>query len=169
MKVYFGHRLFTPENPTWGDPVVTIHDVITRDVTRDVTRDADAIRHCECRPLAIVTYHSPDGIEWGYPGSGPADLALSILTDYFEETPEQVLRALKSLWAPRSKAAALHQRFKAEFLANELRDQWQIRADVIEVWLRLPSVRVCLERLAEEDAELAEVRALEEVEHGTAN
>jgi hypothetical protein len=60
MKVYFGHRIFTPENPTWGDPVVTNHDVITR----DVARDADAIRPCECRPLATLTYHSPDGIEW---------------------------------------------------------------------------------------------------------
>lgn len=165
MKVYFGHRVFTPENPTWGDPVVTIHDVITR----DVTRDADAIRPCECRPLAIVTFHSPDGIEWGYPGSGPADLALSILADYFEETPELVLGALRTLWTPRSKAAALHQRFKAEFLANEQRDQWQIRADVIEVWLRSPSVRACLGGLAQEDAELAEIRRLEEAEHGTAD
>jgi hypothetical protein len=165
MKVYFGHRIFTPENPTWGDPVVTIHDVITR----DVARDADAIRPCECRPLAIVTYHSPDGIEWGYPGSGPADLALSILADYFEETPEQVLGALRSLWARRSKAASLHQRFKVEFLAHEQRDEWQIRADVIEVWLRSPSIGTCLDGLTEEDAELAEIRRLEEAEHGTAD
>jgi hypothetical protein len=27
-----------------------------------------------------VVKHSPTGIEWGYGGSGPADLALSILT-----------------------------------------------------------------------------------------
>ena len=110
MKVYFGHRVFTPDNPTWGDPVVAVHEVVTRDSAVDV----EALRPCDCRALQIVTYHSPDGIEWGYPGSGPADLALSILADYFEETPEQVLGALKSLWASRSKAAALHQRFKAD-------------------------------------------------------
>ena len=77
--------------------------------------------------------------------------------------------ALKSLWTPRSKAAALHQRFKAEFLASEQRDQWQIRADVIEVWLSSPSNRACLDRLAEQDLELAELRGLEVAEHGTAD
>jgi hypothetical protein len=34
------------------------------------------------RPLAHVVRHSPDGLEWGYGGSGPADLALSILCDH---------------------------------------------------------------------------------------
>ena len=165
MKVYFGHRVFTPDNPTWGDPAVAVHDV----VRREDAMDAEDIKPCDCRPLAIVTYHSPDGIEWGYPGSGPADLALSILADYFGEMPEQVQAALKSLWAPRSKAAALHQRFKAEFLASEQRDQWQIRADVIEVWLSSPSNRACLDRLAEEDIELAEIRDLQGAEHGPAD
>lgn len=28
-----------------------------------------------------IVYHSPTGFEWGYPGSGPADLALNILAD----------------------------------------------------------------------------------------
>jgi hypothetical protein len=165
MKVYFGHRVFTPDNPTWGDPVVAVHDVDRR----EDAMDAADIKPSDCRSLAIVTYHSPDGIEWGYPGSGPADLALSILADYFGETPEQVQAALKSLWAPRSKAAALHQRFKAEFLANEQRDEWEIRADVVEVWLSSPSNRACLDRLAEEDMELSEIQRLEVAEHGTAD
>lgn len=30
-------------------------------------------------PLAHVERHSPDGFEWGYAGSGPSDLALSIM------------------------------------------------------------------------------------------
>ena len=29
-----------------------------------------------------IERHSPDGFNWGYGGSGPADLALSILTDF---------------------------------------------------------------------------------------
>ncbi len=33
-------------------------------------------------PLPDVKRHSPDGFEWGYSGSGPADLALSILCDF---------------------------------------------------------------------------------------
>lgn len=28
-----------------------------------------------------IVYHSPTGFEWGYAGSGPADLALNILAD----------------------------------------------------------------------------------------
>lgn len=31
------------------------------------------------RPLLQLTYHSPTGFAWGYAGSGPSDLALSIL------------------------------------------------------------------------------------------
>lgn len=165
MKVYFGHRVFTPDNPTWGDPVVAVHDV----VTREDARNAEAIKPCNCRSLATVTYHSPDGIDWGYPGSGPADLALSILADYFGETHEQVLEALRSLWSPRSKAAALHQRFKDQFIANEQRDEWQIRADVIDVWLASTSNRASLERLTEEDAELAHIRELDEEERGASD
>lgn len=33
------------------------------------------------RVLKHIVRHSPDGFNWGYGGSGPADLALSILWD----------------------------------------------------------------------------------------
>jgi len=33
-------------------------------------------------PLKHIERHSPDGFQWGYYGSGPADLALSILHDF---------------------------------------------------------------------------------------
>jgi len=39
------------------------------------------------RPLPLrleVRNHSPTGFEWGYGGSGPAQLALAIMLDYFE-------------------------------------------------------------------------------------
>jgi hypothetical protein len=38
-------------------------------------------------PLVHIVLHSPTGIEWAYGGSGPADLALSILADHFGERP----------------------------------------------------------------------------------
>jgi len=47
-------------------------------------------------------YHSPDGFEWGYSGSGPAELALNILLYYLDE--EAAMR--------------LHQNFKAKFIAS---------------------------------------------------
>lgn len=33
------------------------------------------------KPLKHHVYHSPDGFEWGYGGSGPADLSRSILLE----------------------------------------------------------------------------------------
>jgi len=36
------------------------------------------------RSLELVN-HSPSGFEWGYSGSGPAQLALALLLDYTEE------------------------------------------------------------------------------------
>ncbi|MPZ50643.1 MAG: hypothetical protein GEU75_15325 [Dehalococcoidia bacterium] len=164
MKVYAGHRIRTLDNPSRGEPFVGVHDVLGRPPT-----SVDDLVTCECRNLTVVTYHSPTGIEWGYAGSGPADLALSILADYFGETPQQVQVALRSLWSARSKAAALHQRFKEDFLAQERRDEWQIRADVIDAWLASPSNRTCLERLAEQDAELARIRELDEEERGASD
>lgn len=37
------------------------------------------VEGADARPLLQLTYHSPTGFAWGYAGSGPADLALSIL------------------------------------------------------------------------------------------
>ena len=34
----------------------------------------------ECKPLTHIERHSPDGFEYGYAGSGPNDLSLSVLT-----------------------------------------------------------------------------------------
>ena len=38
-------------------------------------------------PSQAVQNHSPDGFEWGYPGSGPAQLALGILMDHTGDVP----------------------------------------------------------------------------------
>jgi hypothetical protein len=41
----------------------------------------------EMMPLPLrcdLVNHSPTGFSWGYAGSGPAQLALAILADYFE-------------------------------------------------------------------------------------
>ena len=51
------------------------------------TGDAAAVVGSPWRKLAgrnQVVNHSPDGFEWGYTGSGPAQLALAILCDHFE-------------------------------------------------------------------------------------
>lgn len=38
----------------------------------------------ELDPRNKVANHSPDGFEWGYTGSGPAQLSLAMLCDHFE-------------------------------------------------------------------------------------
>lgn len=73
------------------------------DVCRDcgvsdvvLTRDAagNPVTNVPCQ----VVVHSPTGFEWGYGGSGPADLALNILLLFTDRvTAEQSYQAFK--WA----------------------------------------------------------------------
>lgn len=44
--------------------------------------------------LPHIERHSPDGFNWGYGGSGPADTALSILTDCLGEREASILYQL---------------------------------------------------------------------------
>lgn len=68
-------------------------------------------------PLRHVVRHSPTGFQWGYGGSGPADLALSILTNCL---------------GPK-KADKLYQEFKWEFIAPAGRDLF-IEESKIRAW-----------------------------------
>ena len=52
--------------------------------------------------LKHIVMHSPTGLTWGYLGSGPADTALSILTDCLNEDD----------------ARCLYQQFKFDFVGS---------------------------------------------------
>jgi len=67
----------------------------------------------------VRVLHSPTGFEWGYGGSGPADLALNILLRF--TTPDR--------------AYQLHQDFKWRFLASMPLEGGVIRRRDIEAWL----------------------------------
>ena len=43
--------------------------------------------------------HSPDGFEWGYPGSGPAQLALAILADHLGDDEQALDLYQRFKWA----------------------------------------------------------------------
>jgi hypothetical protein len=144
MKVYWGTRISCPANETRGEPFVAVEDPL---------RPPQELTH--------IPFHSPDGFEWGYAGSGPADLALAILADHFGEGTEPVLAALRSLWAPRSKAAALHQDFKREFVTRLNRDEWRLDSEAIDAWLATSAIQARLKELARENAELNEIRRLD--------
>ncbi|GAI86031.1 unnamed protein product [marine sediment metagenome] len=96
MKIYKGRRL-NPDEGTISNVVVTVNS----------------------EPLKHRGYHSPDGFNWGYGGSGPADLARSILWDYLEEEPPGVL----------------YQNFKDTFVAT-WKDEWEITSDKIQDWIK---------------------------------
>lgn len=77
--------------------------------------------HEDGKPVRILAHqmrHSPDGFQWGYAGSGPADLARSILWDHLGRAVDP----------------GVYQAFKFAFVAN-WGDQWQITSVQIAEWL----------------------------------
>ncbi len=82
-------------------------------------------------PLHHVVYHSPNGFEWGYGGSGPADLALSILADYFGEKPTKT-----QLYRGHCRCWQHHQDFKWVFIAAAGTQGFTITEKQIENWLK---------------------------------
>jgi hypothetical protein len=85
--------------------------------TRTVYYDDELIR--PNRSQAICN-HSPDGFNWSYGGSGPAQLALAIM-----------LRAT----GDRHRALRLHQRFKWKFIATLPSQSCELEIAVIRDWL----------------------------------
>jgi len=61
--------------------------------------------------------HSPTGFEWGYEGSGPAQLALAILADLLVDDRE---------------AVRLHQKFKQDVIAKLPKPGWQLTGAKVE-------------------------------------
>lgn len=85
----------------------------------------------------IVTHHSPTGFEFGYGGSGPADLALNVCQAYLNM---QGYRGRKSkCWDGEcwTLAWVLHQDFKRDFVAAVPREGATIPFSVIENWFTL--------------------------------
>lgn len=75
-------------------------------------------------PLRLdLDNHSPDGFNWGYGGSGPAQLALALLADALDSDDEAVI---------------LHQRFKWKFIATIPQEQsWQMSVHEVRDKARL--------------------------------
>lgn len=101
-KLYTGKRL-NPDQKTASDSEVRVE-------FKD-GRPGYKLKH--------EVYHSPTGLSWGYGGSGPADLARSILADYLGETPNP----------------ALYQKFKWDFIAPIKTPEFVIDSTMISIWL----------------------------------
>lgn len=93
-KQYMGRRF--PE----GDAVVEVHE---NGIAKDLPLRFD------------ICNHSPTGFNWGYAGSGPAQLALAILADFKGKVP----------------TAKLYQEFKNRFIVGIKEDRWEITERMI--------------------------------------
>jgi len=82
------------------------------------------------KPLHHVKHHS-DAFEWGYGGSGPADLALSILADHLGERPTE-----KQLREGRCLCWQFHQRFKWHFIVRADQASFTLTSRQIDNWLK---------------------------------
>lgn len=72
-------------------------------------------------PLRHRMRHSPDGFQWQYGGSGPADLARSILFDLLGKQRESFINSI-------------YQEFKRKFIETAGKDL-EIKAEDIDKWL----------------------------------
>lgn len=109
MKYYHGIRL---EPSTAGECLV--------EVLVDTPTSLTPIDNYVLEPDASLKLrnHSPTGFNWGYAGSGPAQLALAILLDYFGN-PDMAL--------------AHYQRFKETHIATlPVDEEWEINSQDID-------------------------------------
>ena len=93
---------------------------------------AVAVEEGGCRwPLPHLVHHSPDGLSWGYHGSGPGDTGLSILADALGErpTPAQLRRGEPRCWR-------WHRPFSREVIAGfPLDAEWRLPLAEVEAWI----------------------------------
>ena len=90
-------------------------------------RDANGTAHVEVngKPLPLrleIANHSPTGFEWGYGGSGPAQLALAILVDVTGNARQAVRE---------------HQKFKFRVIGRLERDrEWTMTDHTVREYLK---------------------------------
>ena len=85
------------------------------------------------RRLRHVVHHSPSGMECSFAGSGPADLALSLLVDLLDERPARSGRRVRGERYVR--AWSLHQEFKRDFVQGLPVEGWRLLARDVVDWV----------------------------------
>ena len=106
MKVYYIYR---------GEDGVKA-EVLTDVKNGKEVSDIVSLKHYD---LPHVVRHSPTGFEFGYLGSGPSDLARSILYDLDYDA---------------EKIESWYHDFKKEFIANQEGESFIICEDAIQLW-----------------------------------
>jgi len=73
------------------------------------------------KPSQRLNNHSPDGFNWGYSGSGPAQLALALLLDVTNDP---------------IRATGFYQLFKFDIIAHLPMAGWMMEGKAILAWLQ---------------------------------
>jgi len=116
------HRDFQPENVKHlVDDYAQVKDIHLRRIPGTDGQRGNALADIEQR----FVYHSPTGFEWGYGGSGPADLALNIL----------------GLFVPPPEAWRLHHDYKRDVIAGIGHEGGTITAESVIDWIKLQWAR----------------------------
>lgn len=86
----------------------------------------------------LAVRHSPDGFEWGYEGSGPADLAMNIVEAFVREMPEVRSGIQRPCEEGRIDKTTddLYNFFKREVIAPLPRGGVRLSASDVESWIR---------------------------------
>lgn len=96
-----------------GEPICTVEDQTARTIWQLHPDTSQKLYN-----------HSPDGFEWGYAGSGPAQLALAILLDYLSQ--REILPSLALQW---------YQEFKRQFIATAPKQGTVITSEQINTFI----------------------------------
>jgi hypothetical protein len=80
-------------------------------------------------------HYAPKGFDWGFGGSGAADLALNVLALFLPLAPEDTGVALRDGTSVSEAAWALHQAFKYDLIATLPRAGGHISAEKILAWI----------------------------------
>lgn len=104
-------------------------------VVEVATHRPDGSEHTELLNLRLDLWnHSPTGFEWGYGGSGPAQLALALLADHFDVPSGNRGNDLAE------RAIALHQQFKFAVVSGLDPLAWSLTTEDIEASVRAITV-----------------------------
>jgi hypothetical protein len=80
-------------------------------------------------------HYAPTGFDWGFGGSGPADLALNVLARFLPLAPAATGVVLRDGSSVSEVAWALHQAFKYDLIATLPRAGGDISAKTIRAWI----------------------------------
>lgn len=97
------------------------------------TFERDELGNAVCNVPRPIIHHSPDGFEWGYHGSGPADLALCLAHAYIRTPSKNALKLFKGRCAELTWAC--HQDLKRYFVAGMPKHGTSIKRGTVLDWL----------------------------------